>query len=134
MKYTFDSKMMERYAFIVNLIPEGEENAVSMRDLARALQTEERKVRQYVEKARADGLFICSGDAGYFLPADDADLIRYYRRHHARLKTSYRALLPLKKYLGKRADAPSTAGKEKQSAARKPLRVKRQARQKEVLQ
>lgn len=76
------------YKILLSFIPEGEENAVSMRTLARYLDVECRNVRALVLSARKDGYIIASNSCGYFIPTDSSELRRYYKRTQQRQETT----------------------------------------------
>ena len=80
------------YKKLIELIPKGEENAVSMSALARLLGVEERDIRRLVLQARCDGELICSSNHGYYYPANDAELIDYYTSLSARFRSTQKVL------------------------------------------
>lgn len=88
---------------ISEFIPEGLANAISMRDLAIMIGVDERKARQLVHQARANGEPICStceeGIGGYYLPCDVNEARVYLRQQTARIKSSRAALRGIKKYI-----------------------------------
>ena len=73
---------------IDKLIPRGAENAVPMRDLAKVSGLTERGVRKAIERMRRNGLVVCSGDGGYYLPADVSELSDYLNRMTKRAETT----------------------------------------------
>lgn len=78
-----------RYRVLLELLPSGEENAVSMRMLARWLETSPRNVRKLVEGARLEGNIIASTDAGYFVPETEDELRHYVAIVRSRARTAY---------------------------------------------
>ena len=76
------------YKLLFALIPEGEENAVSMSSLAHSLRVECRDIRALVLKARKEGYIVASNMKGYFIPTDSKELLRYYRRTQQRQTTT----------------------------------------------
>lgn len=76
---------------IVDLIPFGEENAISMCDLARALDVTPRTVRRRVHEARK-GAIICENEYGYFTPASIDELRDYIHRGQARVMSGVAGL------------------------------------------
>lgn len=65
----------------------GAENGVGLRDLANVTQKPERAVRQQIQQERLSGVPILSDNtSGYFLPGNDAEIVRCVRslRHRAR--------------------------------------------------
>jgi len=86
---------------ILDLIPEGEANAVSMTDLANlAGYDNTRALRRHIEQLRISGEIICSSSAGYFRHANEYELREYYNRHHNRAATALVSLRPVEKILG----------------------------------
>ena len=65
---------------ILDYIPRGQENAVSMADLAAAIGTDERTVRKIIEKARLEGAVIIGDNSGYYKPASRQELEPYVHR------------------------------------------------------
>lgn len=70
------------------LIPIGEANAISMRDLAALTGVTERTLRHQIAADRERGLLIASSDAGYFFPETEKERQRYIRRMRARLRST----------------------------------------------
>lgn len=71
-----------RQAFIADILPIGEREAVPLSALCSALGWHERKVRQRIEVERRRGLPICSATgtpSGYFLAGSTAELERFIR-------------------------------------------------------
>lgn len=97
---TIDKNPNSPHRALLDRIPCGEENAVSMRDLARALGEDPRQTRLRIEKARVDRNIIASTDQGYFIPETEAELREYVCRTWARIKTSYATLAPALTFLG----------------------------------
>ena len=80
-------------------IPEGRENAISMRDLARGLGETDRQIRHRIERARIAGNIIAGTNEGIFIPVTVEELREYVKRNNNRVKTSCVALAPAKKLL-----------------------------------
>lgn len=85
---------------ILDRIPLGEDNAVSMRDLARGLNETEREIRFRIQKARIDGNVIAGTDAGIFIPETEGELREYVNRTQSRIDTSVATLKPARELLG----------------------------------
>lgn len=77
---------------IEKLIPRGAENAVPMVDLAKVSGLSERGVRKTIEHMRRNGVVICSGDGGYYLPANVSELSDYLNRMTKRAETTFLCL------------------------------------------
>ena len=88
-----------RFAELLAIIPKGEENAVSMRQLSDLLGFTPRHIRACIESARREGNVICSSDAGYYIPVNDDELRSFYHRTRARIFTSFDCLQPVVKLL-----------------------------------
>lgn len=88
---TIDNKSV-KWKFLLDLIPSGERNAVSMHYLASILTVDEREVRRLIESARRDGLIIATCEEGYFIPETMSELMRYRNTHLKRINSAIRAL------------------------------------------
>ena len=88
---------------ISEFIPVGLANAISNRDLSLMIGTDERKARQLVHQARANGEPICSTCeeriGGYYLPCNVNEARIYLRQQNARIKSARAALRGVKKYI-----------------------------------
>lgn len=89
---------------IIDFIPSGIENAISMEELAVRTHNNVRTVRQMVHNARLNGELICStcdGDSGgYYLPKDTREALPYYRQQISRINSATAALAAVAKYIG----------------------------------
>ena len=74
------------------MLPRGANNAVPMRDLAKVSGLSERGVRKSIEHMRRNGVVICSGDGGYYLPASMSELSDYLNRMTKRAETTFLCL------------------------------------------
>ncbi len=88
---------------IVDYIPVGRENAVSMPTLSVTLGADERTTRLWVHNARKHGEPICSvcngGKCGYYMPRNIEEAKVYLRQQKARLKSSRAALNGVVKFV-----------------------------------
>lgn len=87
---------------IIDFIPVGRVNALSMRDLALAANVDERTARELVHRARANGEPICSDcdeNGGYYMPLDISEARIYLRQQRARIKSAAIALRGVKAYI-----------------------------------
>jgi len=75
----------------------GQQNAISSPALAVAAGMSGRKIRTYINTLRAQGHPICSGDAGYFYAATDAELTATIRQLSSRMAEIAKARHGLKK-------------------------------------
>lgn len=75
---------------VVDLIPDGSDNAISMSRLVALSGAPERSVRKAVELARNEGIAIAVCGNGYYRPLpDDYEKLKHYyhARHHAAMTT-----------------------------------------------
>ena len=83
----------------------GEQNAVSMAELARLLNISPRACRRAVEAERLTGKLILSSERGYFLPGEGetgcAEIVRFQRRTAARIRASQAILCSSRRALKK---------------------------------
>lgn len=89
---------------ILDHIPYGSDDAVSVPDLARALGEDPRQIRQRIQNARIDGFIIAGTDAGIFIPETVAELREYVKRTTARIQTSQETIDPAVELLGELDD------------------------------
>lgn len=71
---------------LLNLIPHGRENAVKRAELQRLCGLTDRKMRNEIERLRADGHIICNmqDGKGYFRPTTKAEIRAQYKLNNAR--------------------------------------------------
>ena len=82
---------------IMDFIPEGRENAVSMWSLSLVLRTDQRSIRKMVHDARISGQIICSDENGYYQPTSDEEMTRWIHKEESSLISKNKALMPAKK-------------------------------------
>lgn len=92
---------MKNWKWLTDTIPTGQHDAVSMYHLAMMHGLSARKMRLAVENARRDGILICSGDRGYFLPETVTEIKDYAKRTSARISTGRACLAPFLRELKK---------------------------------
>lgn len=85
---------------LLDRIPYGKENAVSMCELADNLNTTQRRLRLMIERARIDGNIIAGTRAGLYVPQTDDELREYVRCVNSRIKTASRTIAPAATLLG----------------------------------
>lgn len=71
---------------IADLLHHGGNNATPCRDLVTLTGWTSREVTRAIQRERAAGMPICASGAGYFLPANDAELDAYLRSLSHRLR------------------------------------------------
>lgn len=91
--------MKNNHKKLLTLIPTGSRSAISQHELANALDVSPRRVRLMILTARTDGEFICGDDSGYYIPADDEELYRWYLRARSRNKSGWKSIAPARRYL-----------------------------------
>ena len=88
---------------IMELLQEGEENALTAKELAKYFNCDTRSITQEIHNLRRSGKVIISVNIvinnGFFLPADRAEVERFARTMHSRLKQIKLATLSAEKYL-----------------------------------
>lgn len=87
------------FAPLLENIPFGEQNAVSMRELAVFFGITERELRERIFEARKEGCLILGGVNGYFRPGTLEEVERYYHSTLSRLKSAVAVLKPLQAVL-----------------------------------
>lgn len=93
--------MKEKIFDITALLSKGETNAVSASTLARMLDWHQRDVTWCVNALRKQGVIICSGVEGFWLPESDEDVKRFARGFRARISDMEKALKPAEDYVKK---------------------------------
>ena len=89
---------------LLQILPTGKENGIKNDDLQKILGTDKRGVSLQIQRARMDGAVICSGNNGYFLPADAAEVEEFYNIMHARCISLLSALKPAHDFLKKQGE------------------------------
>lgn len=86
---------------IVDFIPIGRANAISMPSLSKQLDITPRECRRWVQREREQGAPICSDweHGGYFMPANEYEARTYYRQQRSRIRSARAALNGVIKYL-----------------------------------
>ena len=97
---------------LLALLPEGRENAIPMRDLADRLEIDQRALRAAILQAREAGEIIAGDSAGYYRPADKAELRRYYFAARKRSLSGLKSLKAVRRKLAE-FDGQQGFGEEK---------------------
>lgn len=89
---------------ILDFIPFGKENAISMEELAIRMKCDKRTARKRVFAARVKGAKICStceGEptAGYYIPLSVNEAIPYQKMQRSRITSAEAALKPIDDYI-----------------------------------
>jgi hypothetical protein len=81
---------------IIEFIPLGKENAISMDELSTRTECDARAVRQLIYNARCAGDLICSTcegpTGGYYIAANVTDAIPYLKMQDSRIKSACNVL------------------------------------------
>lgn len=90
-----------KYDFLISLIPEGKENAISQAKLCELMGCKDTELRAIIQNARIDGIDICSipGVTGYFFSDDEKEVAECYRMFEHRHKTTGEVLKTIGKHL-----------------------------------
>ncbi|MBR6996155.1 MAG: hypothetical protein IKH96_09080 [Ruminococcus sp.] len=90
---------------IVDFLPVGEENAITMTELAVLLGCSKREARALIFEARCRGAVICSTadpvKGGYYLPRTDDEIKRFLMFAQHRVNSTLEAIKSAKKFLKK---------------------------------
>ena len=88
---------------ILDFLPRGIENAISMAELAARANCDPRTARQLVYNARLGGEIICSScddeNGGYFIPIVDYEVERYVKMQKSRIKSAQAAVKSAEDYI-----------------------------------
>lgn len=88
---------------IMELLQEGRENAITAEEIAKYYHCNSRNITRTIHNLRANGEVILSNNVGrtcgYYLPANRAEVERFARTMHSRLKNIKLATLSAEKYL-----------------------------------
>lgn len=98
---------------LLEIIPEGEEKAISMGTLASMFSTSAREIRQVMYDLRTEGHIIAGTNTGYFKPVTTEELMKYYKMGRARALSGLQSLKAARKELIARGIKPDGAGKRK---------------------
>lgn len=70
------------YSILLDYIGTGEGNAVSGDSLSIMSGLSDRERKFQIQKARKDGIIICSNEHGYFYPDNVEEIASFYKRLH----------------------------------------------------
>jgi hypothetical protein len=96
--------MNATYTPVTQHIQVGRKSAVTRKTLMAKTGFTDRTVRGQIEAAVNDGMLIVNlGEGGgYYVPDDDADIIRYYQQECHRIRSIAAKLRPFRRYLDSR--------------------------------
>lgn len=90
---------MEPFRALTRHLGTGEDEAISMSELAERMHMNTRQLRKEIERARIAGVIIASSNKGYFIPVTDSELINYYVKQNSRNLTGTATIKAVKKKL-----------------------------------
>ncbi len=86
---------------IIDLLSEGEENAITTGQICNITGLTKREVTLYINALRRNGEVICSSDKGYFCPSCLCEVERFYRQMTSRQREIEKAKQSAKDYIRK---------------------------------
>lgn len=84
---------------ILEALKKGEENAIHVQELADMFKCDITAVKAEIRKLRREGVLICSSTKGYYIPANKADIERFYRKMRKHALTCLRSITTARKAL-----------------------------------
>lgn len=108
---------------ILNALPEGIENAISLKELSKRILADERTTKSLILEARLNGHMICSlvpEVSGYFKPSNTWEALTCYQIFKKRELTSAKVAQTMKEWFLERGidpDRPETYKEEGESNA-----------------
>lgn len=101
MNRTEKKKIKGQHTEITGLIHNGEENAVTARDLAAITGLSVREITAQIARERQAGAVILSSCKGYFLPSSEDEILHFIRTMDSRAKQIFLAARSAKAMLAK---------------------------------
>lgn len=112
MNRTEKKKIKGQHTEITGLIHNGEENAVTARDLAAITGLSVREITAQIARERQAGAVILSSGKGYFLPSSEDEILHFVRTMNSRARNIYLATQSAKKLLEQTPGQLDIFGKE----------------------
>ena len=107
-----------------DILPTGKNKAISAEQLKNKIKaTDTREVRAHIAAARLSGQLICSGNAGYYQPANKAEIKEFVERMESQAKSTFAVLKTAKEFLKKDTSITRVIGAE-DSAHNNPDTIK----------
>lgn len=91
MNRTEKKKIKGQHTEITGLIHNGEENAVTARDLAAITGLSVREITAQIARERQAGAVILSSGKGYFMPSNEDEILHFIRTMDSRAKQIFLA-------------------------------------------
>lgn len=101
MNKTEKKEAKEQHTEVNSLLNRGEENAVTARDLAAITGLSVREVTAQIARERQAGAVILSSSKGYFLPANNEEILHFVRAMDSRARNIYLATRSAKSILAR---------------------------------
>lgn len=92
-------QLSPRSQALFELLGRGRASSIPSSELQSGLGVDQRELRQIVRDARCEGMIICSGVDGYFLPTNREEVLKWYRTAHAKAISGLEPLKPARHYL-----------------------------------
>lgn len=86
---------------VLGFIRTGEPGAIHRAELARLTGLKERELRIIIERLRRSGAVIASSQAGYYFPANEAELSAFVRKEERRARSIFFTLKNARKLMKK---------------------------------
>ena len=83
---------VEPYSRILNVLRDGEQNGIHLKDLITITGFQDRELRKLIEFIRRNGVVIIADNSGYYFPSDISELRSYLKRQESRAKSTYYTL------------------------------------------
>lgn len=96
-----EKKVKEQHTEVNGLLHTGEESAVTARDLAKITGRSVREITAQIARERQAGAVILSSGKGYFLPANNEEILHFVRAMDSRARNIYLATRSAKAMLAK---------------------------------
>ena len=93
-----------RAEIVIAMLGTGKAHAISRRELSALLHTDPREISEAIHEARAQGVIICSTAAGYYLPADFAELLEAYSTLNSRALSLLSVLKAMREEIKRRRE------------------------------
>lgn len=90
---------IKKYDDLLEMMPEGKENAISGEELAILMNTSKREISKLVHLARKEGFMIISDNHGYYTASCPEEVLRCYERLRKHSISQLSAMKAFRKYL-----------------------------------
>lgn len=90
---------IKKYDDLLEMMPEGKENAISGEELAILMNTSKREISELVHEARTNGIMVVSDSCGYYIPENDDEILACYNRLRKHSISQLSAMKVFRQYL-----------------------------------